>query len=631
MIEISITGEDIDKIEAEHNSLVSGAHKHWRFDESRRRAILSWDDVQACPGSGKTTLVAAKLLILASKWRAANKGVCVLTHTNVARDEIITRVSDHPSGVKLTSYPHFIGTIQQFINTFLALPLLRSKNHTITRIDDEACCQQIDKKLAYKTKAYLDKQKVSPYRLKIFFSHDTLDVDIPGFSKESESASYKNLCVIKNDLIDDGLFFYSEMYAFAEALLHEHPAVSAILRQRFPVVFIDEMQDTQKFQDLIINKLFEHDSVILQRFGDPDQAIFDRIGGAEPNESYNQKEILEVIKSSHRFGSDICKKIIGLSYNQLDELNSVCIPERGGQSHTVFLFDDETRLNVLEAFGELVAKADPNGDWKIVKAVGGVEGEGGHISAYWPHFDRNKSSNNPRPQKLIHIVHTIKDTVKSHSSSDYDLLLQGVLNLLRKADHRVTAKDGRNAFFSQVSLNAWLRDRNKREEFRRFLATLILSPDLSAEGWGRCVKELLSLLEIAKPNPEAAAYLVYDGAPEGEVDQPGSSNNVYLCADGREIEVGTIHSVKGETHDATLILETKLITNDLEKMLPFMLDASLKRPTSNNQKAFMRKLYVAGSRPRHLLCIALHKDHIQKDQIAELEKLNWAVVSLPAT
>lgn len=44
-------------------------------------------DVSACPGSGKTTLLVAKLAILANKWKYRTKGICVLSHTNAARDE----------------------------------------------------------------------------------------------------------------------------------------------------------------------------------------------------------------------------------------------------------------------------------------------------------------------------------------------------------------------------------------------------------------------------------------------------------------------------------------------------------------------------------------------------------------
>ena len=44
--------------------------------------------VQACPGSGKTTTLVAKLAILADRIPNDGRGICVLSHTNVAREEI---------------------------------------------------------------------------------------------------------------------------------------------------------------------------------------------------------------------------------------------------------------------------------------------------------------------------------------------------------------------------------------------------------------------------------------------------------------------------------------------------------------------------------------------------------------
>ena len=47
-------------------------------------------DVAACPGSGKTTLLVAKLAILEEAWPFRTRGTCVLSHTNVARNEVET-------------------------------------------------------------------------------------------------------------------------------------------------------------------------------------------------------------------------------------------------------------------------------------------------------------------------------------------------------------------------------------------------------------------------------------------------------------------------------------------------------------------------------------------------------------
>lgn len=52
------------------------------LDEPRRSFLKSMStlDVSACPGSGKTTLVVAKLAILARHWKSRTQGICVLSH-----------------------------------------------------------------------------------------------------------------------------------------------------------------------------------------------------------------------------------------------------------------------------------------------------------------------------------------------------------------------------------------------------------------------------------------------------------------------------------------------------------------------------------------------------------------------
>lgn len=132
-VPITINDEDIAWAE-KLLSLPPGA-----FDQERKEAIkaLGRFDVQACPGSGKTTLVVAKLAILANKWPYSTRGICVVSHTNVARKEIQERLGMTEIGQKLLSYPHFIGTIHGFVNRFVALPWIRSKGWPISVVDTD--------------------------------------------------------------------------------------------------------------------------------------------------------------------------------------------------------------------------------------------------------------------------------------------------------------------------------------------------------------------------------------------------------------------------------------------------------------------------------------------------------------
>ena len=106
MMEWQISDQDIQA--AEELLLPHGAH----FPEDARNVIRCWHstDVAACPGSGKTTVLLAKLKLLADRMPLENgAGICVLSHTNVAVNEIKNRLSDYAD--RLLSYPNYIGTI----------------------------------------------------------------------------------------------------------------------------------------------------------------------------------------------------------------------------------------------------------------------------------------------------------------------------------------------------------------------------------------------------------------------------------------------------------------------------------------------------------------------------------------
>lgn len=115
--EINITDDDIRYAE----SILLPEDKI--FDQERKTFILNFGtiDLQAVPGSGKTTALLAKLVVLERKLPFEDgSGILVLSHTNAAIDEIKEKIQKHCP--KLFSYPNFIGTIQSFVDEFLAIP-----------------------------------------------------------------------------------------------------------------------------------------------------------------------------------------------------------------------------------------------------------------------------------------------------------------------------------------------------------------------------------------------------------------------------------------------------------------------------------------------------------------------------
>lgn len=105
------------------------------FADDARNVINSWDsnDILACPGSGKTTVLIAKLKLIADTLPLKDgRGVCLLSHTNVAVNELKAKLGK--SAERLLSYPNFVGTIQTFVDQYITFPFLRQFANTSIQV-----------------------------------------------------------------------------------------------------------------------------------------------------------------------------------------------------------------------------------------------------------------------------------------------------------------------------------------------------------------------------------------------------------------------------------------------------------------------------------------------------------------
>lgn len=639
-------------------------------------------DVQACPGSGKTTLIATKLILLAKKWPFHHQGVCVLSHTNVAKNEIIDRLkrSKTIEAQRLLFYPHFIGTIQEFVHRFLALPYIRSKGIRDITVDNDIYAKLAEKLLSLKQFGWLqgtlkglgdrDAQESFLRGTYRFISPDGEAINI---EKKPRSWQQENnylrasraLDQLKKYLDDKGFFLFRDMYTHAQIACSHNVELANALRERFPCVMFDEMQDTQKFQDELLRVIFPLDdsSLIVQRFGDPDQAIFHSVGSEEPNESFNGKsrdDMDFVIHKSHRFDGMLAGKIKSLSFNQIpleSELSEKYLADRaaahvtgGNFEHTIIVFNDDTCNCVVEYFAQIVSrqfsKEHKSRDFsaKVVGAVGkDIDAEGQfRIGHYWPTYDKAKSQANFKENNLIEAVYYCRQSTTIDWSSSYKLLMDCVLRLLRMADR----KDEGGKYFSSTSLREPLKSKGEWANFRECIHFMLNSAHkVDLEFWNGICDILTAIFELNK-STEIAEYLKYGevvvpevGANEEHASVVSLPENKIRHSDGFLIELSTIHGVKGETHDATLVVETKNHTFDVATMLPYLTGElpSADHPNTtlpdkpNAQrhfkpnKVFMRQLYVAMSRPKHLLCLAMHSNRISDEHKKLLLNNGWKV------
>ena len=251
MMEWQISGQDIQAVE--EILLPHGA----QFPEDARNVIRCWHstDVAACPGSGKTTVLLAKLKLLADRMPLENgAGICVLSHTNVAVNEIKNRLSDYAD--RLLGYPNYMGTIQSFIDRFVTMPYLRNvSGRNVQVIDGFTYAQHMLSKIEcnkkYSALKYIIELNFKPgnqFNTKIDYIQALYirgDGDLCIGKQHKPLASAKKLSAeqYKKLLIDilkeEGIIRYQDAYTCAQIAIDKLPTeYTDFFSSRFQYVFI---------------------------------------------------------------------------------------------------------------------------------------------------------------------------------------------------------------------------------------------------------------------------------------------------------------------------------------------------------------------------------------------------------
>lgn len=614
------------------------------FDAADSRKILKARenlDVQAAPGSGKTTLLVAKLALLGARWPHARQGICVLSHTNVARMEVETRLHHHPAGRALLGYPHFIGTIQTFAHQYLALPYLRGLGIAPRSVDDArytaAARRLVRLNSFWHARKHLER---NPNRAEGILSSLTLsgaDLDLTcGESLPSETTdTFKNLHDLKWRLARDGVFRFADMFAFAQRALRDVPGIAEAVSSRFPVVFFDEMQDTGALQEALAKAAFGNRSTI-QRFGDCNQGIFD---GSDHTGTPNSFPVEDAVDLSHsrRFGP-----FIAAAASPLAVIRSQTIignPERAEKRHAIFLFDQSCVDRVLPAFGEHILTEFPGQlpTGFVAKAVAlRKKGEGTywprHLGDYWPEFDATQTSRSNGLNTLIGYVRRARAVLAEdralHSAAP--IIWEGVTALLH--NHNCELPTGESIGKKSV-LKAL--DEAAPDASTCLLAAVhdcCLGPPLLEASWKAIVQNIVtSLKPLASTASIADDFLIWDSEIPAVDDMPADRRNTYEhLGDGRSVAINlnTIAGVKGETHDATLVLtSSKSKLYDLKEALGPLSGTSVARTAKSIQPQLMN-LFVGITRPKSLLCLAVVADHITEAQKTALVGNGWLVQDL---
>lgn len=269
--------------------------------QARGKVILN-----ACPGSGKTTTIAQKIIELEqSKEINSYSGIACLSFTNSAKDEINESYSKL-SG-KILRFPNHVSTIDSFINKFITLPFYNILNRDFSRpkildhtniLDDMWKINYTDRngkiKEGLRRPLNFDEYKAKNNR-SIYHLYPPSEIRIEpdgSYSVKGNQPSpdkvdlekFENYCkLIKNTQFTKGLISTGDSAYIALYILRKNPKICQWLAIRFPFIIIDEAQDNSLIQHAIFEELSKQGLKNIELIGDPYQSIYEW-RDADPNE-----------------------------------------------------------------------------------------------------------------------------------------------------------------------------------------------------------------------------------------------------------------------------------------------------------------------------------------------------------
>ena len=529
--------------------------------------------VRACPGSGKTYSVAARLAHKISNWESKYQGIATLSFTNIAWQEIEKQVSDFGTRTPIV-YPHFLGTIDSFVNRFIFLPF----GHLV---------------MGCKSRPVLVGEPHGSWSSKYFSEglFDNISYGVNGeyyaLNKRSMGTNWRDnpkITNAKNRLIKIGYANQADANYFAMKILETYEKATKAIVHRFPVFIIDEAQDTSEIQMKIIDLLIENGLEEIAIVGDPDQAIFEW-NKAKPKLFIDKHQEWEdnnppPLNENRRSSQAICNFTFKLSSlkEQSESINEEV--KDFNFKPQIWSYDTQKSNTIVEQFISLCSENDIEINPKNVAVIYRSKDIFNEITGI------NKVDYNKTPWKD-------GDNYTKYFAKGkylYDMGdLNGGFNYIEKAI--ITEKNNLN-FCAQKEIEKSI-EQNGFTKHRRLVHQIIdLLPktNCALHEWISKTNELFDedgldiTLVIKAKNGNITFEEIFD------------RNNPQLT--GINYKLGTIHSVKGETFEAVLVILKNKGIGKYYKTL-------IKENVGIEDNEELRIVYVGITRPTKLLVLAV--------------------------
>ncbi|MCB5288102.1 MAG: ATP-dependent helicase, partial [Candidatus Cloacimonetes bacterium] len=606
-----------------------------------QQSITESTFLRACPGSGKTEVVGLKAAHEIKSWPYSNKGIAVLTFTNNAADEIAERITQF-AGFSGTAYPNFVGTIDSWLHGYVANPFAHlltkfpgkdgDRSFKVIETDYQAdwlnsfvaptryLSENKRKTPIYANNYYLDAETslfyIRPLGGLQWITH-TKFYGSPQFTKFRSDKPWltkkKYLAGFRDNKIKfwkAGFCTYQDIEFLAYSILKKNRNdIATMLSKRFPFIIIDECQDLSWVQ-LRIFEILQKQGSVLHFVGDLNQGIysFKKVFPQKVKEFADEKGLTEMPLDENFRSVQPIVNLCGKLCNQ----GAICGRSMDGNpqpSCVLFIYSLNKLSGLPQQFSHYLTTNGLDVNNSVILARGKAL-----IRKLRPGFDDGHLVISKLPTQAILLWNT----------GDWDrqkAALEKLGRYIAKTYFSENYIDSKNQYCPESVPS--------KIQWRTFLAAVLMEcghlssmVDLNMlwSQWSKGFKKNFPKI-VSKAAMEHEIKL---NDIEFKYRCPRGNASLLLAEymagisggeEASKIRITTIHQVKGETHDATLLVSSPDKRGGKGGHWSEWLDQSA------YDGEYTRFAYVASSRPKRLLAWAIPEEN--KEGITKLQELGF--------
>lgn len=531
--------------------------------------------LRAAPGSGKTWTSCRRFIWRGANWPYSAGGLALLSFTNVAIREF-KEATVKLGRRDLLADPNYVGTFDSFVERYIIAPF----GHLITGSSKRPQLfpgpRPGDRKNS-KLKAWVNgrgrKVPVMAWDIIPYMEGKKQRYKTAKGSEVQDGSAVR-------ELLSLGYYTHGQRVFWACQLLFDRPHIANLLARRFPEIIVDEAQDTNAWLLVLLNYLRSKGARITL-VGDPDQCIYE----------FSQADVTSLPNLRKKWG--ISEKPLSRSFrcnNRIADAarnigGNAAFTGNGDAAHDMYRpfvvrESSGTYLDAVEALQKITGSGAVSLDAAAVicRGHGQLESVRG-LANYRKLQGKTKELATAAFFRDSHhnyrgATQAVEQTVRGITGDD---------ELWSRVDEDPGSPEGR-----AVSLAIW-----------RFVKDPKRLPSVSENGteWIQTLRTQLGQLitEIGiSGTVSLGAHIKKTGLPkDGETLPLFESEGEFPT-----VRQDTIHQVKGESIDAVLVIGTSRFWNSVVKAV-----------TANESTEDRRLAYVAMTRARHQLVVALPASH----------------------